>query len=274
MNNLLICKTSEQINLFLSELKEFNKQKNICGIDFEFHNHKVVLCQIALYYSDKINMFIISPKIFNYKQTNKLIKYLFCSSNLTKIMHGSESQDMPFILNLLKNPKDINKFIKNLIDTKFLCEYQKILNHSYKSDLPVDYKNVKCSLYDALLFYKVINQGVYDNLEKDYKKLGPIQYVNWNINGLTNDSLKTKYAILDVFFLLDLYKNIKKEIEKDIKTNLSINRFNNITRFVILSRHKQQIIDPDINNLKLNNIDKFGKLAISQISYFRNILKI
>ena len=274
MNNLLICKTSEQINLFLSELKKFNKQKNICGIDFEFHNHKVVLCQIALYYSDKINMFIISPKIFNYKQTNKLIKYLFCSSNLTKIMHGSESQDMPFILNLLKNPKDTNKFIKNLIDTKFLCEYQKILNHSYKSDLPVDYKNVKCSLYDALLFYKVINQGVYDNLEKDYKKLGPIQYVNWNINGLTNDSLKTKYAILDVFFLLDLYKNIKKEIEKDIKTNLSINRFNNITRFVILSRHKQQIIDPDINNLKLNNIDKFGKLAISQISYFRNILKI
>jgi hypothetical protein len=146
--------------------------------------------------------------------------------------------------------------------------------HYSKSKELFDYKDIKCSLYDALLYYNVISKEIYDNLAKDYKKLGPIWKVNWNINGLTLDSIKTKYAILDVFYLLDLYQNIKKEIDKVNITNLSLKRFINITKYVILKRNKIEIINNEINNLELENLDAIGKLLIADITYFRNILTI
>ena len=107
---------------------------------------------------------------------NIIIDKLF-TSKIIKIFHGGESLDFPYLINVIKDPEKIYKFLRYSFDTKFLCEYYK----SFKNE------KQKCNIYDAMLYFNVMTKEKYDELEVINIKNGPIWKVNWdNINKNTS----------------------------------------------------------------------------------------
>src|ERR1700744_3339476 len=210
-----VAKTPEKIKLFILYLLMFNyeakyqyKNKNIyfAGIDYEFNNRKIALCQICLFpkKSDKY-IWIIDPSELDKIQTNQMINTLFTVNYIYKILHGSDSLDIPYMFKELfdNNQDTILKFIRKVIDTRFICEFSKIITKI---------ENKKCSIYDALLYFGTIDKLKYDNLEKTNKNMGPIQHINWNIHKMSTHHLK--YALYDVLFLKEfLFDMLRKTKE-------------------------------------------------------------
>lgn len=185
--------------------------KNMIGIDFEFNSGKIALCQVGFYpnVSDKKNkkiyVYIFDPKDLNENETHLLIEYVFVQKNSYKVMHGSDSIDIPYIYEELFNfnKKLMIDFTKCLIDTRFLCEYYKILF----SD------NKKCSLYNALNFFGIISDKKYLQLEQNNKNMGPIYKVIWNIDNMNKNQLI--YAAYDVIYLKQFVNRIFKLVKSD-----------------------------------------------------------
>lgn len=170
-----------------------SKRKNMIGIDFEFNARKIALCQVGFYPHRKYKYtFVLNPKDFDTSETNLLISTVFVQENSYKVMHGSDSLDIPYVYEELfqKNTELIFKFTKYLVDTRFLCEYFKIATY---------YQDKKCSLYDALKFFNVINGAQYTELENINKVIGPIYDVKWNVHNMSSYHLK--YASYDVVYL-------------------------------------------------------------------------
>lgn len=180
-----------------------SKSKNMIGIDFEFNAQKIALCQIGFYPHRKYKYtFVIDPRDFNTQETQLLISTVFVSEHSYKIMHGSDSLDIPYIYEeLFQGNRDlIFQFTKSLVDTRFLCEFFKIVT---------EYPDKKCSLYDALKFFDVINHHKYLELENINKIIGPIYDVKWNVNSMSSYHLK--YASYDVVFLKMFVQKIFKK---------------------------------------------------------------
>lgn len=170
-----------------------SKRKNMIGIDFEFNARKIALCQVGFYPHRKYKYtFVLNPKDFDTLETNLLISTVFVQENSYKVMHGSDSLDIPYVYEELfqKNTELIFKFTKYLVDTRFLCEYFKIA---------IQYQDKKCSLYDALKFFNVINSAQHVELENINKVIGPIYDVKWNVHNMSSYHLK--YASYDVVYL-------------------------------------------------------------------------
>lgn len=205
------------------------KNTYFVGLDLEFNNNKIALMQICLFPRNKGKyIWILDPNVLSKDFKNKLINNLFINTNIYNIVHGADSLDIPYMFHdFFLNDKDlIFKYIKRVIDTRFLCEFHKlVLNET----------NKKCSIYDALLYFGTIDDKIYYKLLSINKKMGPIHHINWNIHKLTEYHIK--YALYDVLFLREFLFDILRQ-SKEIK---NINPKNSeivpeLTRFVYLEK--------------------------------------
>ena len=287
--NILLANSTDKINKMINIFKNFIKSKynnKFIGLDFEFkrvtkQTREIALMQINLEFdNNKADICIFYPPALNTNQYNVLIK-LLTNKDIIKVIHGSESLDIPYLFNQLfkNNKKIIFKFINNLFDTKYLCEYFHIENNIIN----------KCSIYDLLLEFNIITKKKYKLLNNIENITGPVYTVTFDINNLSKELLD--YALYDVLFLPELikkflnknkiYTNLIPEISRIIffhKRNITNDYLNLDT---IITKYNNYFIKSDSDNIKLNelyyiiinNIDS-TILKIIEITYFKKFLEL
>ena len=228
---------------YYTNLRLYNNKERYLGIDFEFNTKVVALMQINFEQPNKdlyntSLIFIFNPSQFSDKWLTFFSEKILCANKVYKILHGSDSLDIPFVYNNLlnANPQLIEKFNQYFIDTKYLCEY-----HYYIRNLELG----KCKIYNVLLNENVINQKKYDELIENEKKMGPIYDIYIQIDMLSEPLID--YTLYDVLYLDHLVKNLKNKI-KDF--NLIID----ITQLVFID--KRNIIEI-IPKIEINNINNY-----------------
>ena len=227
---------------------------NYVGIDFEFNRGKIALMQIT--FGDYI--WITNPLLYDQNSLNIFINLILLNNKIYKIMQGPESLDLPYMYTeLFKNNKDnIIKFTKRLIDTRFLCEYYRLS----KNELG------KCSIYDGMRFFATIDEKEYNNLLQINESMGPVQYIQWDINKM--DAFNIKYAYYDVIYLPtylnDIYKHILKytrQFSRNYYYILQIIQFVLLERknIIDIAKHSKEIVDT-MNNYFVKIHDNQYKL--------------
>jgi hypothetical protein len=206
--NVLKANNKENINYmiqffidYIEKVKLTNKSYYI-GIDFEFRkiskkDRDVALMQINLEDDDTLVgfIFLLYPPDLNDKQLDILIQ-LLSEPNIIKILHGSESLDIPYLFNqILKTKDNITGFCSNFYDTKYLCDYYRIVNNN---------ADIKCSIYNLLLDHKIISQAKLTDLNSIEEHTGPIYLVVIDLYNMTDDIFK--YSLYDVIYLPELIK--------------------------------------------------------------------
>jgi hypothetical protein len=275
---ILVVDDNDKINFMNNKFKEFEKEDTIIGLDFEFrkvskNSREIALAQINLENNEQdAFIFIFYPP--NLKNKIFLLN-LLCNKNIIKILHGGESLDIPYLFNDFfdNNNKLIKDFIINLYDTKFLCEYYHLINNL----------NKKCSIYNLLEEFKIIDKKNIKKLEDLEKNIGKIYFVRFDINNLSENLIN--YALYDVIYLPTL---IKKFI--NIKMTKIISEFTGIIYYLkktneideinkILNNYNNQII---ISKDNINLIEIFNYyyenipnplIKLSQITYFKQFIK-
>lgn len=258
-----------------------SKKKLLIGLDYEFNMRKVALCQAGFFPKRKHKyIFIHDPNMLTSEQQNILIKTIYVSP-IYRIVHGSDALDIPYIFTEVFNQdkEKILNFSKTIIDTRFLCEYFKLyINHA----------DTKCSIYDALLFFNVIEKSKYDDLLNVNLGMGPVQDVNWNVKAMS--SFHLKYAMYDVLYLKQFVMNIMKEadlINSDLRYHIYF--LIELTRFIYFEKNgvsdllqkTKTLIDP-INNYyiitksggNLTLIELYNKEINDLITYPRDLAVI
>jgi ribonuclease D len=241
-------KISEFID-FLNKFYEYNKKNKYVSIDFEYTNNRIKLWQVCFYYKKSNTIFVIMEKYIKTNDMNIIINKLL-TSKIIKIFHGGESLDFPYLINVINNPKKIAKFLKYSFDTKFLCEYYKSLKNE---------KQV-CNIYDAMLYFKVMTQNKYNELQEINKKNGPIWKVNWDNISKNNNLLI--YTIYDVIYLKDLLLKMY-ELYKNENLKQDFYSIQKINTYVILKRN-------NVNYDYKINIENDYKYKV--IPYYKNII--
>jgi hypothetical protein len=203
-----ILKVDNDVNIkhMTNIIKNFNlssqniKNKHYLGIDYEFNkvsktDREVALMQINLENdSNDGYIFVLYPPELS-KENNQILLDLLTNKKIYKILHGSESLDIPYLFNqLLITKENIDNFCHGFYDTKYLCDYL---------HLELGVKG-KCSIYNLLADNKVITEKKILDLEKIEQKTGPIYLVEIKIHNMSDDILK--YAFYDVIFLPELLK--------------------------------------------------------------------
>jgi len=243
------------LNLMFKKLIYFYNDSNknkIIGIDFEFEkvtkeNKNVSLIQIN--YEDSSNtgyIFVFDPNTLNTKQLKVFIKFL-CSRRIIKIIHGGEALDIPYLFDNLfnKENKVIKKFLRNLYDTKFICQY---------------FNLTKCNIYDLLYEYKVIDTKTINELNKLNDIIGPISNITLNIDTISSNKNFEEYVITDVLYLPKLYYTLRKKYNNELNiirelTDISYNIKRNVNNYKKINDMNNYYII--IKNDKLNLIDVF-----------------
>jgi hypothetical protein len=274
---LVICK-SEKTNKLLEEyIKKFISYKGykVIGIDFEFNRVKnkreIALCQINFMKKTKMDIFLFYPPNIKKKTFKNLL-----ISDCIKILHGSESLDLPYLFDNIITNDNYNKFFNNLIDTRYLCEYYNLSNNII---------NGRCRIYDLLLQMKVINKNKYDDLMKNDKLMGNIWEINIDIKTMSKELVK--YSIYDVLYLPKLFNKFPKneiyhKIIPEIGNNVFILRYQNKLDelFIDISKHN---LTKYINGFTFNDIyisvfewimtDDF-MYNLYQINYFKKYIEL
>lgn len=301
---IIIIKTKNQMSDFLEICKKVsdNYKKAFMCIDFEYNTNrftkqrKLSSMQIMIiddcynYFDTKYqkSIYILDPINISNINKKELIKYVFCSK-IIKIIHGSDSLDIPYTYKEILNNdnKKITKFLNYLVDTRFLCEITKIIHNKVdeKYILNKTY-NKKCSIYNALYDLDVIDKIKYDALEFITSKIDYKQ--DWRFHKLTLQQII--YSAYDVFYLYDLLFNIVNRFDllelmkcynNICKINL-ISLINRLYRFHMLNRLKiinsselcQQSIVSNISKNKLidsrSNDQSIMNKQLGTIKYFYN----
>ena len=181
-----------------------NYKEGFLGIDLEF-NHvskekmDVALMQLNLENNtDNIgHIFLLDPSELSTENYNNLIK-LFTRNDIMKIVHGSESLDITYLFNqLLITKENINNFCNNLYDTKYLCEYYKILNNDTDT-------KISCGIYNLLILLNIITSDKLKEFDEIEEQMGEIWLIKINVYNLSLPLLK--YALYDVIYLPQLLK--------------------------------------------------------------------
>ena len=272
--NIIQVDTPLKIQLMLLYMIFFHSdsrsiKKMYSGVDFEFNERKIALCQIAFFSHRKHRfIWIFNPNECSTMQTKYLIKYFFTSKWIYKIVHGSDSLDIPYLFqDLFMNNHDfIYSFITHVIDTRFLCEYHKN---------SVQFGDKKCSIYDALLYFGTIDTAKYDELQHINKTIGHIYDIVWDVHNMSSFNLK--YAAYDSLYLHDFYFDMLDKANEDTpELYNSYQYIVLITRFIFLEKWEisdllariKLRVDP-INNyiIRLNNEN------ITLISVFNSVIK-
>jgi hypothetical protein len=215
---IIVCK-NEKLNKYLERYINIfinSKGNKIIGIDFEFNRVKnsreIALCQIIFELNNKNDVFLFYPPNIS----KDIFKKLLIANNIIKILHGSESLDIPYLYSNILNNNDRDLFLKNLFDTRYMCEYYNIDNNIIDG---------KCKIYDLLLALKVINKNKYDELYKNDKLIGNIWEVFIDVKNLSKEVIK--YSAYDVIYLPKLYRAFPKNtIYQSYIPNLSGISFN------------------------------------------------
>lgn len=273
-------KTTIMINKF----KEFN---GVIGLDFEFKKVSKDFKDIALFQinlEDNTNngyIFIFYPPALNNKEFKILIELLTNPNNI-KIIHGGESLDISYLFNTLFNQDSdlIIKFIKNLYDTKFLCEYYHIKNNI----------NLKCSIYNLLEEFKILSDEQIKYLKNLEDEIGPIYNVEFNIDNLNANLIE--YALYDVLYLPSLlnkfiniskiYKNVIQEFTSIIYYHKKVDNSQYKQLYDKINNLNNSFITVNNNQLKLIDIyyyyyyNKFSNnllVMLSEITYFKQFIE-
>lgn len=243
------------------------------GIDYEFKKGKIALMQINFEtYADKTistnsYIWLLNPDELDDTSTKILINCFMTDKNVYKILQGAESLDIPYMYDTLFSgyKKDIVKFTRKLIDTKYLCEYYKLYIE----------KDKKCSIYDALKYFGTISAEKYDDLIRIHEGMGPVQDVPWDVHNM--DSYHVKYALYDVLFLkrylIDTYLRISKGTPHLVPSYKYINP---IVRFVYLERRSvTNIIEEtkyEVNPMN-NYMIKYKSSGITLMNVYNTVMK-
>ena len=233
------------------------------GLDFEFNTKVVAMMQIN-FEQPLLNLynysliFLFDPNQLNIKWKKMLTTRILCNKKVVKILHGSDSLDIPFVYNeLLDNNIDmIKNFNLSFIDTKFLCEY------SYYSK---NQQLGKCKINYLLLKEEIISQDKFDQLQKEEENMGPIYDIIIDINNISE--LLINYTLYDVLYLYHL-TNFYKINFKDFDL------INEITQLTFM--HKRDIISviPVLEINKINNYYIFIKNKPARLNdIFNNFLR-
>lgn len=230
-NNIKIKLFILQLIFFYYEsLHEYkNRKMYFAGIDFEFNNQKIALCQICLFpRKSRKYIWIFDPRDLDAQQRKYMINFFYTPENIYKILHGSDSLDIPYLFNIFfkKSKKTILKFINRLIDTRFICEYQKIATN---------YNDKKCSLYDALKYFDTINENKYEQLNNITKKMGEVYQIIWDVKNMSKYHIE--YTLYDVLYLREfLFDVLRKTKKENPQINKNLELIPEITRFVFLEK--------------------------------------
>ena len=273
---------------FLKHQKLNTTEQHYVGIDFEFNKISKTFRDIALMQINIENLsptayiFIFNPLNLTSKSNKTLIK-LLTKPYIIKILHGSESLDIPYLFNqLLIKKKYVIRFNNNFYDTKFICEYLNLQNEI----------NMGCSIYDLLLYNNIISSEQINKLNDIEAQMGPIYLIHIDVNNM-NDELFL-YALYDVIYLPELVKklfnsmnnssiklisellaiinNYKRNIDKHfIKLESTINSMNNYYFYTNNIRYKLQDVWSKYYEKMTSNY--YINLCKS-INYFKNFFKI
>ncbi len=257
-------------NFWLRSSKKHKTRNYVC-IDLEFNKKEMGMMQLNYEGKYYANILLTNPKSFPEFLKNLFNVLILENRFILKILHGSDSLDIPNIYTevLQGNRESIIKFTKSMVDTRFLCEYHKTLQKNIQP---------KCSIYNALLDYKVISQEKFGELEKITENMGPVQDVPWYLH--TISKMQIIYALYDVLHLKYLYQNIFKVTKLEgTHVYMGIHFIPEITQFIYLERRGitdiiskcKKFVDP-INNyiVKKDNVNTMGTM----INVFSNILKL
>jgi len=275
--NVILVDSEEKIRLFCLFMIFYNfdsksLKKLLVGIDFEFNDKKIALCQIS-FYPHRVHKYIwiFNPQHLNTVQSTYLIEQLLTSKSIYKIFHGSDSLDIPYLFNelFMRNPSYIYDFVMRLIDTRFLCEYYKIIFKQIE---------VGCSIYEALLHFGTITVEKYKELGKLYKKIEPIHEIKWDVYKMNEASLE--YALYDVIYLRDFYFDIlnKVKLEDPIYYSGFSTYIPLFTKYIFLEKWEimdllkdiKQEIDP-LNNYIIKKDDENITLSTIYCNVINNL---
>lgn len=189
------------------------------GIDFEYTNKKIELAQLNFEHNKtrKGIIMVVSPNELEPVMTTNFINLIMCNRFIKKILHGSDSLDIPYVYeHLLENdPERIRRFTRTLIDTRFLCEYYK---------LNKDPTDNRCSVYDqdptrsAIYYFGLVSEEQQRGLTELLESMPPSHDLNWKISRLPSSQII--YAITDVIYLKWFYLKIINVATKDEPTEL------------------------------------------------------
>ena len=255
-----------------------NKKNVYTGIDFEFNTKVVALMQINFeqQFKDLYNyslIFLFDPKQLNSKWKKLLTERILCYKRVNKILHGSDSLDIPFIYEeLLENNINLIKnFNLSFIDTKFLCEYSYFFKNQELG---------KCKINYLLLKEGIISQSKFDKLQKEEYDMGPIYDIIINVNNISPLLLNyTLYDVLYLYHLTNYYKsnfndfNLINEVtqltlmqKKNIISLVPVSEINSINNYYIVYNKKLQ----RLNDIFLKFFDNY----LLKNSFVRTLIKI
>jgi hypothetical protein len=287
--NVIITDNENNIKIFKSYLLiyylnlKFNKSISYLGLDFEFNTKKVALMQINfeqpnldLYNNSLIFMF--NPNQLSHNWKLFFIQKILCNLNCYKILHGSDSLDIPYLYSelLFNNNKYIQKFTSRFIDTKFLCEYK-----YYVKNLNLG----KCKIYHVLKDDGIITIRKYDELLKNEINMGPIYDIIINVNSMSKHLIN--YTLYDVLYLTHLVDNFKKiqnysliiEItqfifleKRKVTNNIPYDEINKINNFIFIYNNKKLRLNDIFKNIFSKFINSSILNNILKINYFKNTL--
>jgi hypothetical protein len=236
------------------------------GIDLEFtqvtkESKDIAIMQLNLENNTSGYIFIFKPsELPNY---NVIIK-LFTNVHIIKILHGSESLDIPYLFNqLLITKENIDNFCNNFYDTKFLCNYYNILNNIKES----------CGIYSLLYNHNIITLEQLNYMNKIEQDMGHIQNIVIDIHNMDANILK--YALYDVLYLPQL---IKKLLSYAVgKNGLYYNALTDILHIVFKYKRKidpiflelEKLINQQNNNYIYENNVKFSFQSIYEIYLYQ-----
>ena len=239
---IYICNTDNNKQKLEKYIEDFISSKGsnkLIGIDFEFNRknnmREIALCQIIFIKNNTNDIFLFYPPDIS----KNIFEKLLISDNIIKILHGSESLDLPYLLDNIIDKTNRDKFFINLHDTKNLCEY-------YNAEHNI--VDGKCRIYDLLLQRKVITRSKYNELQANDNKLGNIWEIKININKMSDELII--YCVGDVLYLPDLYNSFpKNEIYTEIIQEISC------VNFLLRYEKKLDHIYTEISKYNLNRLD-------------------
>lgn len=242
-------KNLEEIKNILLNYKVYlddQQKKKLLGLDFEFNKGTIAMAQLNL---DK---FLVNNKevVLLFDPTDKIIENLFrkiiLHPKLWICLHGGESLDIPYLTKqLIKKAKDMVLFFKNLIDTKYLCDYSLLKDSG------------RCKINYFLYQQKIITKKFLDDMLKNEEKMGPIYLVHVDVKKLSDELLL--YSAYDVIFLPELIRKLENKLPMiEIIRFLQINylmKYNLLKNF-----NETKIIIDKINNSYFTNFKTNNRL--------------
>ena len=279
-----ICNNNTSTKFMINYMEEYIKNAKInsyiIGIDFEFNRvnnmRRIALCQINMEIKDANEAYIFMfypPDLIKccniFTKSNIFLKLLTCTK-IIKILHGSESLDIPYLFSeVLESKKDINNFCKNMFDTKTMCEYYNTSNNLI---------NNKCKIYELLYQMNVIDRIKYDELIDNDKKMGNIWEIKIDTTNMNNRVIL--YCLYDVLYLPSLLASFP---QNNIYNNIlpSINNYNLILRhndinipFNIVSKYNMNTINLANMNYSFQDIYISVYYLLSSNNYYFNLFQI